>query len=215
MDEATVSRIFDPFFTTKFTGRGLGLAALQGIVRISKGFVEVHSSPGRGTSFRVFLPASEKERPTEAAEAAPRRQIRGTSTILVVDDEKMIRKLARMTLKRYGYEVVEAQDGKDALQVLANCPSLPSLVLLDLAMPVMGGDELVPILEEKYPGLKIIVSSGYAEEDARKSFPPASVAGFLKKPYTGVALAEKIGEVLGAPPLANSRITEIRQDRMF
>jgi CheY-like chemotaxis protein len=196
MDEYTVSRIFDPFFTTKFTGRGLGLAALHGIVRTAKGFVEVRSSPGRGTAFQVFLPASAKKPSLEGAASAPRRRLDGGATILVVDDEEMVRKLACVTLKRYGYEVREAQDGKDALRVLAESPSPPSLVLLDLAMPVMGGDELVSVLEAKYPALKIIMSSGYAEDEARKVSAKGSIAGFLQKPYTGVALAEKVAQVL-------------------
>jgi PAS domain S-box-containing protein len=198
MEEAVVARIFDPFFTTKFTGRGLGLAALQGIVRTAKGFVEVRSSPGSGTTFRIFLPASEKELPPERpADMAPQRT-RGASTILVVDDEEMVRKLACMTLRRHGYEVLEARDGKDALRVLAASSSLPALALLDLAMPVMGGDELLPILEAKYPGVKIILSSGYPEEEARKTS-AGSIAGFLQKPYTGATLAEKIAKVLQTP----------------
>jgi two-component system cell cycle sensor histidine kinase/response regulator CckA len=196
MEQATMARIFDPFFTTKFTGRGLGLAALQGIVRTSKGFVEVRSSAGRGTTFRVFLPASDKKRLTERPRTTPQREVSGTATILVVDDEEMVRKLASLTLRRYGYEVQEAHDGQDALRVLAESVTLPSLALLDLAMPVLGGDELVPILRAKYPSLKILISSGYPEEEARKLSPKGSIAGFLQKPYTSVALAERITQAL-------------------
>ena len=196
MDEPTIARIFDPFFTTKFTGRGLGLAALEGIVRTLKGFVEVRSSTGCGTTFRVFLPASDKARPMEQVGQAPREETRGTRTILVVDDEEMVRRLACRTLRRHGYEVQEAEDGKDALRVLAGAPALPALVLLDLAMPVLGGDELVPILETTYPGLKILMSSGYPEEEARKLSPSGAVISFLQKPYTGVVLVEKVAQAL-------------------
>jgi PAS domain S-box-containing protein len=198
MDQATIPRVFDPFFTTKFTGRGLGLAAVHGIVRANKGFIDVHSSPAAGATFRVFLPASAKTRSKVPAPGSPPpRQHRGSATVLVVDDEEMVRNLACMALRRRGYEVLEATDGKDALQLLASSPSRPSVVLLDLAMPVMGGDELAPILEEKYPGLKIVISSGYPEEDARKDFRQGSIAGFLQKPYTPLTLTEKIEVALG------------------
>jgi PAS domain S-box-containing protein len=200
MDEATAAQIFEPFFSTKFTGRGLGLAAVYGIVRGSKGFIDVQTSSGAGTTFRVFLPACEKALPTVDEPAVLKQQSAGPAAILVVDDEEMVRRLACVALTSYGYEVLEAKDGKDALEILAKAPSLPALILLDLTMPVMGGDELVPVLKKEYPGLKIVLTSGYPEQYASKDFQAGSVAGFLQKPYTVVTLAEKVGVVLGGSP---------------
>ena len=119
-------------------------------------------------------------------------------TVMVVDDEDMVRELVRHGLQARGYEVNEAVNGEQALNYLDACSSLPSLVILDLRMPVMGGDELLPVLASKFPGLKILVSSGYSERQVRRSILSGSVAGFLEKPYTVAELAAKVEEVLQA-----------------
>jgi PAS domain S-box-containing protein len=210
MDETTMTQIFDPFFSTKFTGRGLGLASVQGILRSCNGFIDVRSSPGVGSTFRVFLPASSEQPaaavPVGARPGASRLRDHRTTTILVVDDEEMVRSMARTVLQGEGYEVLEVNNARGALDLLARAATLPALVLLDLTMPEMGGAELVPILNRDYPGLRVIVTSDYSEEDTRRDLPPGAVADFLEKPYTITTLAKKVeGTLNSGGPDENTR----------
>jgi PAS domain S-box-containing protein len=194
MDEATLTRIFDPFFTTKFAGRGLGLSAVLGIVRAHKGALKVYSKPGQGTTFKVLLPAS--THPVQRDAPGVKRQLNGVGTILVVDDEPVVRVTAKHTLERYGYRIVLAKDGAAALDVYREEPDGIGMVLLDLTMPVMNGEETLRRLQTIDPGVKVLLSSGYNEVEAVQRFAGKGLAGFIQKPYTASALAEKVKEVL-------------------
>jgi two-component system, cell cycle sensor histidine kinase and response regulator CckA len=194
MDEETLSRIFDPFFSTKFAGRGLGLSAVLGIVRAHKGALKVYSMPGQGTTFKVLFPASAGVVATAAEPAA--KDLRGAGTVLIVDDEEIVRSTAKHTLLRYGYQSIAAQDGVEALEAYKNRIGKVVLVLLDLTMPVMSGEETLRHLQLMDPEVKVLLTSGYNELEAVQRFAGKGLAGFIQKPYTAAALAEKVKEVL-------------------
>jgi PAS domain S-box-containing protein len=194
MDEETLSKIFDPFFSTKFAGRGLGLSAVLGIVRAHKGALKVYSKPGQGTTFKVLFPASAGA--VAAAPAPAMGDLTGAGTVLIVDDEEIVRATARHTLLRYGYQSVSAQDGEAALNAYRNCPGKVALVLLDLTMPVMSGEETLRQLQLIDPKVKVLLTSGYNEVEAVQRFAGKGLAGFIQKPYTAAALAGKVKEVL-------------------
>jgi PAS domain S-box-containing protein len=196
MDDATKARIFDPFFSTKFTGRGLGLAAVAGILRGHKGAISVATAPGKGSCFTVLFPAAARaaeERPAAAGLAAAK----GSGTILVVDDEKLVRDMVRRALERYGYTVLLADGGPSAIDLLKRHPSDIALVVLDLSMPRMSGEEALPELRRIRPEIKVLVSSGYSESETMTLFKGQRVSGFIQKPYTGAVLAEKVKICLG------------------
>jgi two-component system cell cycle sensor histidine kinase/response regulator CckA len=190
IDDATRARIFDPFFSTKFQGRGLGLAAVAGIVRQHKGAISVSSVPGKGACFTMLLPAAEGAAAATQA-AAGNVALHGTGTILVVDDETPVRNLASKALERYGYKVLLADGGPEAINTFKRHPGDISLVILDASMPGMSGAETFPELRKIRPAVKILISSGYSELETMKAF-PGSPAGFIQKPYTSRGLAEKV-----------------------
>jgi CheY-like chemotaxis protein len=193
MDAATLARIFDPFFTTKFTGRGLGLAAVLGIVRGLQGAITVDTAVGKGSTFQVFFPALGQSH--EAKRAAPPKACSGSATILVVDDEAIVHKTARSALEKVGYAVLVAENGVEALQVFQQYQDRIALVVLDMTMPIMSGEETLTRLRGIREKIKIIASSGYNEREFLEKFGDR-VDGFLQKPYTASQVAQVVSHAL-------------------
>jgi CheY-like chemotaxis protein len=194
MDEETKAHIFEPFFTTKGMGRGtgLGLSIVYGIVKQSGGYIYVQSEVGKGTKFDVYLPFThdaENEKRENASESPPG----GSEKVLVAEDEQIVRRMIATSLRGYGYEVVEAVNGREALRIFREHPDgFFDLLVTDVVMPEMGGQELAERLTRFQPGLKVLFVSGYTDNLGVRKRVQAHEAHFLQKPFTSASLAKKV-----------------------
>ena len=198
MDDETKGRIFEPFYTTKFAGRGLGMSAVLGIIKSHGGALQLSSRLGQGTTFKVYLPVPAVEatgdEPVNAS--SPTAPWQGSGTVLLVEDEDKIRRIAKVLLKKLGFVVLEAANGKEALELYRKNSSEVTLVITDLGMPVMDGYELFYELKNLNPKLPIIVSSGFGDADVCSRIGRDNVAGLISKPYNPVQLREVLKGVV-------------------
>ncbi len=188
------ARIFDPFFTTKFTGRGLGLSAVHGILRAHHGYLDLKTTPGEGTIFQLYLPAATNQpAKRESAEEVP--QNAGEGAVLVIDDEATVRTFAEAALTKMGYRVLLAEDGKAGLEILKSAKEPISAVLLDFAMPVMDGEEALEQIREIHPNLPVILSTGFNVKTELERLTRKGATAFLPKPFTASQLSTTLFRV--------------------
>nr|MBI3611963.1 response regulator [Nitrospirota bacterium] len=207
MDAETQKRIFEPFFTTKELGKGtgLGLATVYGIVKQSSGFIWVYSEPGRGTTFKIYLPRVEETAQPIEPHVLLNESLRGSETILLAEDQENVRRLVTSILRSSGYTVLEASNGAEALHLCDQRPEPIHLLISDVVMPIISGRELVQRLAGKYPNLKVLFFSGYTDDAVVRHGVLEKGTAFLQKPFTPTGLLRKVREVLGSEQEERSR----------
>jgi CheY-like chemotaxis protein len=200
MDSKTLERIFEPFFTTKelSRGTGLGLASVYGIIKGHGGYIDVDSEKGRGTTFKIYLPATDEE--VQKTIEAPHDIVKGTGTILLVDDEEMVLEVGERFLKVMGYHVLTAREGKEAIEVYKKHRETIDLVLLDIIMPNMKGGEVFDRLKKINPNIKVLLSSGYSIDGEASQILERGCSGFIQKPFDMNQLSKSIGALLRDNP---------------
>ncbi len=198
MSPETMKRIFEPFFTTKFSGRGLGLSAIQGIIKGHGGGIRVYSEPGRGTTFKLLFPATGAAAGPHAAQESP-QAYRGAGTILVVDDEESIRSMAAGILAQMGFDALLAADGMEALVLYETHKADIRLIIMDLTMPHMDGAEAFAALRARGHTTPVVLSSGFNESEAVNRFKGEGLAGFLQKPYRVQSFIQAVKAALEGP----------------
>jgi len=198
MTEEVQEKIFDPFFSTKFTGRGLGLAAALGIVRSHQGGIKVLSSPDRGTKFKIIFPASGRIEKKITLKKIKNKILQSTGAILVIDDDKAVCRVTENILKKLGFNVFTALNGKDGIEVFHEKSGEISLVLLDMKMPDMTGEETLPYLKNINNNIPVILSSGYNEDEGKNNFKKKGFSAYIQKPYKVNELMDTIYTVINS-----------------
>jgi PAS domain S-box-containing protein len=197
MNEETQNKIFEPFFTTKFTGRGLGMSAILGIIKAHSGMLQLTSRPGVGTTFKVYFPCLEPAGQAVTAATVPAPPLKASGTILLVDDEQVLRNMAVDLFETLGFSVVTARHGGEALEIYRERGSEIDVILLDMIMPVMGGIETYHNLRSISPHIPIVICSGYGEESASATIENDAHAGFVHKPYKPVEMMNMLTMMIG------------------